>query len=114
MPDLTNAILRSADVLRANLSDADLTNVKLHRSILAGVRHEPHYPLCEDADFKDAIIDDERLTIHLRDRGAKNVPASVKSKNDLKERLEKSGMSSSSVQEVLDHSKLPDGTRGVH
>jgi hypothetical protein len=60
----------------------------------------------QSADFKDAIIDDDRLSKYLSERKAKNVPLAVKSKKELKEKLEKSGLSSSLVQEALSHSIL--------
>ncbi len=52
------------------LTSVDLTSAKLHHSILVGLGHLADYPNYEDADFKDAIIDDERLAIHLNERRA--------------------------------------------
>jgi hypothetical protein len=44
---------------------------------------------CANANFENAIIDDKRYLKQLIDGKAKNVPAVVKSKTELREKLEK-------------------------
>jgi len=60
------------------------------------------------ADFKDAAIDEEKLSIELKDGGANNVPHAAKSKSELMEKLKKGRVSPFFIQHGMIRSILPD------
>ena len=60
------------------------------------------------ADFKDAIIDDENLSIQLSNGKAKNIPAAVKSKGELRKKLEGRGLSEDYINALVSRSSLPE------
>jgi len=86
-----------------NLSGADEA-----ASILVGVIYRVNNLKCVHADFKDAIADDERLSVQLRAGKAKNAPPVVKSKKELREELHNCEQSSSIIEHILSISRLPD------
>lgn len=73
-----------------------------------GVKYDINSLICEGADFKDAIVDDEELSSQLRERKAKNVPPAAKNKKELREKLKNSGLFPSLVEDVISCSILTD------
>lgn len=63
---------------------------------------------CGEDNFRNAIIDDERLSIQLRKGGAKNVPHAARNKKEIGEKLEKRRLPSSFVKDALALSHLPE------
>lgn len=98
--------LRRANFAGANLSGADLTNTSLQDSIIIGITYQVGFLQCEDADFEDALIDDEGLSNQLSERKAKNVPAALKSRKELMDELQRRGVSSSIIENVLHRTSL--------
>jgi uncharacterized protein YjbI with pentapeptide repeats/molybdopterin-guanine dinucleotide biosynthesis protein A len=105
--DLSRADLLAANLSGARLSDANLSYANLDSSIIIGVT-DYVYMKCKDADFINAIIDDERLSIQLRDGKAKNVPPTAKNKKELREMLEKRRVSPSVIDAAMSYSTLPE------
>lgn len=71
-----------------NLSRATLTGANLQFSLLIGCREYRINLICDDANFSEAIIDDE-LSKYLRDNRAKYVPHyAPKNKKELQTKLE--------------------------
>ena len=92
--DLSNsklfyADLLNADLLNADLSLANLSDANLRHSLMIGTRYQDQgeYFKCLDTDLVDSIIDDENLSIALKDGNAKNVPPAVENKSELRKRL---------------------------
>jgi hypothetical protein len=81
-------MLPGADLSGATLSHADLSHANLGYSIIIGARYEDHDLKCVGANFQDATIDDEDLAILLSKGNAKNVPPTIKDKEELKKKLE--------------------------
>jgi len=106
--DLSDADLSFADLSRADLSDANLSHANLNFSLIIGVKGYGSRPKCKGADFSNAIIDEERLSIQLRKRGAKNVPSAARNKKELREKLEIRGLPSSFVKHALTLSRLQE------
>jgi Pentapeptide repeats (8 copies) len=108
--DLSSADLSTAKLFGADLSSADLSSATLQNSIIIGARYRDNDLKCVDADFKDAIIDDENLTMRLSsNKNTKNVPPAVKNKRELREKLEERGFSRDVIiGEFLSRSSLPD------
>jgi hypothetical protein len=94
----------------ADISKADLLHADLDSSIIIGVTYQVNDLKYADADFKDAIIDDERLSIQFSEGKAKNVSPTPKSKTELREKLEKlvkqRGFSSSFIEKAVSRSIL--------
>jgi hypothetical protein len=105
---LSNANLSGTDLSGTDLSGTDLSGANLYSSKMIGVKYDVNYLKCTDADFKDAIIDDERLSIQLTEGKAKNVSPGVKSKKELREKLEKQGVQRFYIWEALSLSNLPE------
>lgn len=85
--DLSQANLSNADLSQANLTHANLTKANLDSSLILGAgmpTKEEDYPRCENANFENAIIDDEKLSKYLHNSNAKNVPPAVKDKKRTK------------------------------
>lgn len=109
-PDFTDAKLTGADLSKADLSYANLSNAKLtgaklsganlRNSIILGVEYLSGL-ICDNADFKDAIIDDAELSEYLDNHNAKNTPPAVKDKEELKKKLEERGFSKEYIDEML-------------
>jgi uncharacterized protein YjbI with pentapeptide repeats len=96
--NLTNARLIDADlswakISNANLSNADLSGANLAHSIIIGLKFvdSEEFLLCKDANFNNAIIDDDKLSKHLRSIYGKNVPDALENKKELKKKLEHRG-----------------------
>ena len=65
----------------------DLSGANLRNSIILGVEYLSGL-ICDNADFKDALIDDAELSEYLENHNAKNVSPAVKDKEELKRKLE--------------------------
>jgi uncharacterized protein YjbI with pentapeptide repeats len=119
-PDFTNAKLAGANLSKADLSGADLSNAKLagaklskadlsganlRNSIILGVEYLSGL-ICDNADFKDALIDDAELSEYLENHNAKNVSPAVKDKEELKRKLEERVFSKEYIDEILNKSAL--------
>jgi uncharacterized protein YjbI with pentapeptide repeats len=103
---LTFANLSHANLSGAYLSHADLSNANLNNSIIIRARYQGNDLKCENADFKDAIIDDENLSIQLSNGKAKNVPAAVKTKGELRKKLGSRELPDDLINQLLSHSSL--------
>jgi uncharacterized protein YjbI with pentapeptide repeats len=98
--DLSNAKLLNPDFTDADLSNTNLTRAYFERAKFARTRlsyadlsnttiiecKEYSGLTCDQANFNNAFIDDERLVCYLRDHGGKNVPDAVTERNDIDER----------------------------
>jgi hypothetical protein len=78
-----------------------------------GVKFEDNesYPLCKDARFdNDTIIDDKKLSRHFRNNSSnpESVPPAVKDKRELREKLEKRGFDTKTIDRYLSLSSLAD------
>ena len=104
LENLTYADLSLVNLSGAKLYGANISYSQLRFSIIVGVEHESLE--LEESNFKDAIIDDEDLSNHLSEREAKNVPPALKSKKELRDKLQKRGVSSSIIEHVLSRSVL--------
>ena len=101
------ANLSYANLSYANFSNVNLSDVELRSSILIGCRGHSNGMKCHNANFVDAIIDDEKLSDYLGSNGAKNVPKAVKSKNELQKRLEAKGLGKDLIERLLLYCSLP-------
>jgi hypothetical protein len=114
--NLTNARLYDAIVSNSNLSYANLCNVglsdanlfgsNLSSSIMINCEYNPDFK-CENADFSEAIIDNQNLSDHLKSKNAVNVPLAAKDKSELqKEKLEMKEFDKELIEKVLSYSSL--------
>src|SRR5919202_6254656 len=99
--NLLSAGLFGAELTRANLSEADLSN-----SIIIGLAGFSLNLLCTDANFDGAVIDDEKLLNHLHNYNAKKLPSAIKDKNELRNRLQKTGLKQEKIDHLLLYSQL--------
>jgi Pentapeptide repeats (8 copies) len=107
---LSYARLLSANLSNANLSRANLSGAHLDYSIIIGCRgYRDGLLICENADFKDAIIDDIILTEYLTKNKAKNIPPAAADKEELRDKLEKRDFSREVVEKLLDRSYFTTG-----
>jgi uncharacterized protein YjbI with pentapeptide repeats len=114
--NLTNATLYDAIVSNANLSYANLCNVglsdanllgsNLSSSIMINCNYNPDFK-CENADFSDAIIDNQNLSEHLKSNNGMNVPPAAKDKNELRKKLEMNEFDKELIKTLLSYSSLP-------
>jgi uncharacterized protein YjbI with pentapeptide repeats len=106
--DLTSAKLVGTKLLETDLSNADLTSANLSSSIILGLTAE-HYPTeCKNANFNDAIIDDEKLTRHLHNSNGNNVPHAVKDRKELRKKFEERGFTREKIDYwLMLHTSLP-------
>lgn len=104
--NLSHTILSGAILSGAILSDVTISNTRL-TSIIIGCKEYRGGLLCENADFKDAIIDDPLLTEYLTKNKAKNIPNAAVDKEELQKKLEKRGdLSNEMIEELLASSHL--------
>jgi hypothetical protein len=88
--------------LHVDLSRAVLSGARLDYSVIIGCKgYRDGILRCENADFKDAIIDDILLIKHLTRNNAINIPAAAADKEELQEKLEKRGFSRMVIEELL-------------
>ncbi len=92
-PDRSHADLSRAKLSEADLSDADLSDTGLSYSMLIWCEGYREGLFCENADFKDAILNDPLLTEFLTKNKAKNIPSALTDKEELKRKLAKRGFS---------------------
>jgi uncharacterized protein YjbI with pentapeptide repeats len=107
--DLLNANLSNAYLPGAILSNADLSNANLVSSVIIGLKfgdNEKHYPLCQNANFDNAITDDENLSRNFQENKSKSIPAAVKDKKELREKLEGRGYTREIIDRHLSFSSL--------
>lgn len=114
--NLTNATLYDAIVSNSNLSYANLSNVglqsanlfgsNLSSSIMINCKYNPDFK-CENADFSDAIIDNQNLSDHLNSNNGMNVPPAAKDKNELRKKLEMNEFDKGLIKTLLSYSSLP-------
>jgi uncharacterized protein YjbI with pentapeptide repeats len=113
--DLSNANLSysnlsGANLSGANLSGANLSKAKLESSIIIAGKFDDKIErgnLCEDADFDNAIIDNESLRRYFHNNNAKNLPPAAKDKKELRETLEKRGYAPEKFNRWVSSSSIP-------
>lgn len=101
--DLSGADLSRAVVIRADLDRTKLSEAKFSNSILVGCREYDNLE-CTNADFKDAIIDNNDLVEYFITHNAKNVPPAVRTHEELKSKLEEKGYSGRIMEKILGRS----------
>ena len=102
---LLKANLSYADLSYTNLSSADLSGANMRNSIILEVEYLGGL-ICDNADFKDAIIDDAELSEYLENHNAKNISPAVKDKEELKKKLGERVFSKEYIDEILNKSTL--------
>jgi uncharacterized protein YjbI with pentapeptide repeats len=103
------ANLSNANFSYADLQDANLSNANLVSSVIIGLKfgdNEKHYPLCQNANFDNAITDDENLSRYFQENKSKSIPAAVKDKKELREKLEGRGYTREIIDRHLSFSSL--------
>ena len=89
--DLSHANLSSTILSNVILSNADLSNTKLINSVIIGAK-EYGGLRCENADFSNAMIDDQTLADFLKSNGAVQIPPAVEDKKELQKKLQEKGL----------------------
>jgi uncharacterized protein YjbI with pentapeptide repeats len=104
--NLQKAILSNSNLSGVNLIRCNIENAKLPSSILIGCSQ--YYDLvCTNADFREAVIDNESLVEYLRDKKARNVPDAIKERSKLQKILESRGYNQENVNRILSYSSTP-------
>src|SRR5438067_2177884 len=108
--DLSSCILSYANLSDAKLSRANLSAAKLSRAILSDANlsrciilgcTDYHSVVCNDANFRNAIIDNNELIEYLKNKNARNVPNAVTNKAELREILVESYVNKYTVEEFF-------------
>ena len=122
--NLSGAYLYSADLSYSNLSGAyltgaDLSDANLNSSIMIGLKFAEGYSRSKiypskvlNADFSNAIIDDEAFWFRLRNGNVIYLPVIVKNKKELRRKLTTregfARLSSDVINKLLSASSLPE------
>jgi uncharacterized protein YjbI with pentapeptide repeats len=113
--DLSSSNLSYANLSDAKLSGANLSAVTMSRVILtdANLSHciilgctDYHRVVCNDANFTDAIIDNNEMVEYLKNKNARNVPNAVTDKIKLREILVDLYANENTADEILKFSIL--------
>jgi hypothetical protein len=107
--DFSFANLSNAYLLKSNLTYTKLQNANLSNAILVGCIDYEGLK-CQNADFKDAVIDNEDLVNYLRVHKAVNVPEVVKTKKELELKLQEKRYDKDSriYSKILERTLLKD------
>jgi uncharacterized protein YjbI with pentapeptide repeats len=109
--DLTNAKLRGtmlrntkfqyAKILGVDLTDANLSNADLSFSLIIGCKEYQNL-VCTNANFSNAIIDDDQLASYLRENKALSPPAQATNELDnLRKILEGRDLKEDKIKEII-------------
>jgi uncharacterized protein YjbI with pentapeptide repeats len=99
--NLSRAILQRASLVRTVLSEADLSH-----SVIIGCTEYDGLE-CINANFSDAIIDNEKLIDYLKKHNAMKVPPAIIRKEDLKSELKERGYNDNIIEKILERTILP-------
>lgn len=107
--DLRGTKLSRANLVRANLSGTNLARADLSNTILIGINHFTNLNI-NKTKFNNAIIDKAEFFHYLKDEknNSQDVPERLKTKRDLKTRLEQRGYKKEIIDNLLSVSDLPE------
>jgi hypothetical protein len=97
---------RYLEFARINLSNANLSNALLPFTLLLDCKRYKDM-ICDGAYFQDALTDNQDFRLYLEKHNARILPLLLKSKGELKNKLEERGLGEYYIQYLLEHSSLP-------
>ena len=102
---MSDANLSAANFSVANFEDANLSGANLSDSIIISNSFSEKTVLL-NANFENAIIDNDSFRVHLIKNGCKNIPEEIKNLQELRLKLESKKLNQDCIQDLLMVSKF--------